>query len=105
MTIVEFCGEYPKLMHMAQPDSWASICRHGLLSTRVIADRLGLVPEERFALLSERRKTSKSYPGFTVRDQRPMDAKLAGCLDDGTTPIHQEKEEEVLFERSSFDRD
>ncbi len=73
---------------MADSESWSSICTHGLLSTKAIADEhLKLSGHERFKLLSEHRKDRMIYPGFKIRDQRPMNTSmLTKVLQDGTSP-------------------
>lgn len=71
---------------MASADAWESICALGLLSTEEITKHLKLPEAERGAILSQHRQVSSRHGTFTIRDQRPIDAKLARVLDDGTTP-------------------
>lgn len=80
---------HPVLYHMADARNWASILRHGLLSTSALLDRCGVSGERRDALeASHRPATTRlgSESGVVyVRDQHPLDpAALAGCLDDLT---------------------
>lgn len=80
---------HPVLYHMADARNWASIERHGLLSTSSLLDRCGVFGEQRDALESSHRPTTVALPNpdgpVFVRDQHPLDpAALAGCLDDVT---------------------
>lgn len=80
---------HPVVYHMADARNWASILRHGLLSTSTLLDRCGVSGERRDALESSHRPTTVVLPNpdgpVFVRDQHPLDpAALAGCLDDLT---------------------
>lgn len=83
---------YPRLFHMAEKDSWASIRRHGLLSTAAILDLLDVPSDSRRQFESEHRPkkvtVGNSEGGsFVLRDQKPMnDERLNWCLRDGLRP-------------------
>lgn len=74
----------PTLFHMAEPDSWPSIRRHGLLSTAALVARFGGGSAQGGA---RRAEGVVLAPGVTLRDQKPMDdAGLRRCLRDGLVP-------------------
>jgi uncharacterized protein DUF7002 len=81
---------YPLLYHMAEVGSWASISRHGLLSTRSLIDLFEVDDETREAILRARRAQSvplehSVHGAAVVRDQIPLsEARLATCLIDMT---------------------
>jgi hypothetical protein len=81
MEIAEFCDKYPKLMHMANADAFASIREHGLLSTQAITELADIDEEDRRAILYSVRKTPTPAGKFLIRDQRPMNGKLKYVLD------------------------
>ena len=78
---------YPCLYHMAELGSWASIQRHGLLSTEALLDVFEVANEKRIPILTQQRKqdiaiTHQEYGRAVVRDQKPLNrAKLERCLD------------------------
>lgn len=82
---------YPKLFHMADPEAWPGIARHGLLSTQALLDLYEVPEPQRRRLLGQHRPRSVplSHPlhgAAVVRDQKPLHpGKLAACLTDGTT--------------------
>jgi hypothetical protein len=76
-----FVARYPRIWHMAEADSWESVCRHGLLSTSALLDRFEVDGEERVALESARRPRSVtiSHPVHgtaTIRDNIPLLEKV-----------------------------
>jgi len=88
----ELIHDCPRLYHMAEPGSWPSIQKLGLLSTTALLDVYGVSGAERTAIESARRSTSVRVEALglssaVVRDQLPMtDAGLQRCLTDGLTP-------------------
>ncbi|WP_407528489.1 DUF7002 family protein [Methylobacterium oryzisoli] len=105
MTEQDLVETYPRLWHMAEAGSWASIRANGLLSTRALLDLYGVAGAAREAILSRRRPDSVTLrraglPDAVVRDQKPMsDAGLRACLDDGLTPAQWY---EILNEKVFF---
>lgn len=81
---------YPELYHMAEDGSWPSIQRHGLLSTRALADAWGIQAPRRDAIVGEVRGESlviehPEYGTAVIRDQKPInEAALADALVDMT---------------------
>jgi hypothetical protein len=78
---------------MAADDSWASIRRHGLLSTSALLDLFEIVGEQREALETRHRPKSISiqhpiHGTALIRDQKPMtDESVRRALaDTGLTP-------------------
>lgn len=90
--LTELLQDCPVLYHMAERGSWASIRRHGLLSTSGLLDLYGISGVEREAIEARRRTTNveiqrASLGRAVVRDQKPMDdLGLTRCLQDGLTP-------------------
>jgi hypothetical protein len=82
----EFVLHYPKLFHMAEPGSWPSIERYGLLSTDSLLNLIGLAEPVRSEIRSQHRPTSRSFElagaeKITFRDQIPMrPSALRKCL-------------------------
>jgi hypothetical protein len=82
----------PTLYHMAERGGWASIQRHGLLSTSTLLERWEIVAHRRKAIEKTRRQESVviDHPTLgraVLRDQKPMDdTSLERCLRDGLTP-------------------
>lgn len=75
--IHEFAELYPNLYHMAESGSWASIQRHGLLSTSALLDLFEKSGPRREALESQWRAecemiSHRIHGEAVVRDQRPM---------------------------------
>lgn len=83
---------YPRLYHMAHVGAWASIERHGLLSTSALLDLFEIEGERREQLESSRRLKSEEinhpiHGRALLRDQIPLnESKLAKALQDGLTP-------------------
>ncbi len=81
---------YPRLYHMAERDSWPSIERHGLLSTRALIDLFEIEEPRRSRILSQRRPASETldhplHGRAVVRDQIPLRVEpLRRCLTDMT---------------------
>jgi hypothetical protein len=80
---------HPSLYHMADARNYASIERHGLLSTSALLDRLGVSGDARVPAEAAHRPETLALPGpdgtVFVRDQHPLEpAALAACLDDLT---------------------
>lgn len=71
---------------MAEPGTWPSIRRHGLLSTSALLNLYGITGEQRRRIESCRRPESivirhETYGPAVVRDQKPMSEKaLRKCL-------------------------
>jgi hypothetical protein len=82
---------YPRLFHMAEAGSWASISRHGLLSTTALLDLFGVDGTQRHAIESRRRGETltirhSEYGEAAIRDQKPLvESRLERCLV-GMTP-------------------
>lgn len=87
----DFIAKYPSLWHLADEASWASIQRHGLLSTAEISRRWEVPADDREALLSCRRPTlvTLTHPDLglaVLRDQHPLsEERLAPALTGGMT--------------------
>lgn len=87
----ELARIYPLLYHVAEEGAWDSIRRNGLLSTSALLDLHEVRGQERSAMESEHRPTSRriehaAYGMAVIRDQRPLnEAKLRKCLV-GMTP-------------------
>lgn len=71
-----------RVYHLAEAENWPSIQQHGLLSTRVLLDRVGLQGAGRAAIEREHRAARTILPtGVVIRDQKPMPpAALKRCL-------------------------
>jgi hypothetical protein len=88
----EFIERYPRLWHMAELGSWASIQAHGLLSTSALLDLFEIKGEQRIALEEEHRPQSVTIEhtvhGIAViRDQKPLsESILARRLNDDLQP-------------------
>lgn len=87
LTYERFIERFPRLYHLAYAENWPLIQQHGLLSTQSLLELFLVSPEEREALLSQRRAQSVKirHPEHgweaTVRDQHPLnEKKLRGCL-------------------------
>jgi len=92
ITPAELSKIHPTLFHMAEPDTWESIEKNGLLSTSALLDRFCVkAPERKKIELSNRRSSVEiahpQYGKVTIRDQIPMtDKALERCLEDMTVP-------------------
>src|SRR5665811_605720 len=90
MDPAKIAADYPRLYHMAEQGSWASIERHGLLSTGSLLDLFEVEEPERGEILRRRRPASVHLKHAThgeavVRDQIPLsETRLAACLSDMT---------------------
>lgn len=90
-----FLEKHPKLVHLAHADSWASIERHGLLSTEEIVRRWKVPSDDHDAILRQRRTTSRLllHPELgqaVVRDQLPInEAGLRTALVDSGMTVAQ----------------
>lgn len=86
ITATELYKRYPVLYHMASFDSWLSITRHGLLSTKSLLNLFEVPEPRRTELLTKQRRTSveithPKHGKAVIRDQKPLSAKnLARCL-------------------------
>jgi hypothetical protein len=104
---------HPTLYHMTACGGWASIQKHGLLSTAALVSRSTLPGEEHDTVLSTRRPSNIPLEGegglrAVIRDQRPIDEqKLTACLLDGLAPQdwHRLLNKKVFFwlDRSRVD--
>jgi hypothetical protein len=90
MNATAIVNHYPRLYHMAELGSWASVKRHGLLSTRALVDLFEVRDPLRLELLQQRRPESvrlrhEKHGEAVVRDQIPLREKpLRACLTDMT---------------------
>ncbi|MEX2197066.1 MAG: hypothetical protein WD844_17475 [Thermoleophilaceae bacterium] len=90
MDPAEIVRHYPRLYHMAELGSWASVKRHGLLSTRALIDLFEVKEPLRSQILRQRRPEClelrhPEHGAAVVRDQIPLrEGPLRGCLTDMT---------------------
>lgn len=90
VTPEELANLYPRLYHMAEPGSWESIRKYGLLSTSSLLTLFGIDSNMRREI--EMRRRSKSYEikeaehgRAVIRDQKPIvESKLQAALQDCT---------------------
>jgi hypothetical protein len=85
----ELARLYPRLYHMAEMDSWDSICRHGLLSTSALLSLFAVEGEARRRVEACRRESPEVIRHQTlghvvIRSQKPiietkLEAALEGC--------------------------
>jgi hypothetical protein len=90
VTPEQLAKAYPKLYHMAEPETWGSIKKHGLLCTSALLDLFEVDGMARKTIEEEKRPESvpinhAKYGRVTIRDQKPLDAKLVNSLQ-GCTP-------------------
>src|SRR6202007_3065871 len=77
---------------MAEPGSWDSIRKLGLLSTSALLDFCGIVGDERRRIERQRRAKAvllpcKKHGTILIRDQKPVsDFASQKCLTGGMTP-------------------
>lgn len=76
----ELIHRYPLVYHMAEPGSWDSIQKHGLLSTTALLDLFEITGQERYKIESQWRKecltiTHPVHGKAVIRDQKPMPDK------------------------------
>ena len=85
-TIDELVNKYPRLFHMAESGTWASIQEHGLLSTTALLDLFKVEEPRRRRIEAEWRHESESIaPSVIIRDQKPMSPRsLENVLEDMT---------------------
>lgn len=82
---------YPKVFHMAEPQAWPMIERHGLRSTQALLDLFEIPTATQQVLTRAHRPKGvpiahPEHGSAVVRDQIPLHPrKLAACLQDGTT--------------------
>jgi len=92
VTPEELARQYPRLYHMAAQGSWASILRHGLLSTSALLDLFDIRGQGRDRLERQHRPESVRifhpvHGTAEIRDQKPMDdIGLKRALCDNLTP-------------------
>jgi hypothetical protein len=90
MDPADIAAAYPRLYHMAEQGSWASVERHGLLSTSSLLDLFDVREPQRGEILRRRRPESvplkhSTHGEAVVRDQIPLsESRLAACLSDMT---------------------
>ncbi len=90
--IDKFVEKHPKLYHMAEAGSWASIRKYGLLSVAALLDLFEIKGKRRSELLSQWRPDSVpiEHPSFgvaVIRDQHPLPTeKLEKVLEEGLSP-------------------
>jgi hypothetical protein len=86
----ELAKLYPRLYHMAEPDSWESICKYGLLSTSSLLTLFGINGAARQEIEACRRSnsyeiTDAEHGRAVIRDQKPIiESKLKAALQDCT---------------------
>lgn len=91
ISVSQFISHYPRLYHMAEADTWASIKRYGLLSTSALLDLFQITGSRRLAIETTHRPESvvisdPQMGSVVIRDQKPLkESTLANCLC-GTTP-------------------
>ncbi|MGD1952881.1 MAG: hypothetical protein ACFB14_25035 [Leptolyngbyaceae cyanobacterium] len=92
MTLNELADLHPYLFHVTTPGAWASICQHGLLSTKRLLALFEVDQALRQRLQTSRRAAAVSlyheqYGNVVLNDNLPLSEKaLLHCLDDGLTP-------------------
>jgi hypothetical protein len=80
----------PRLYHMAEPETWESIKKYGLLSTSALLDKFEVAGKPRFDIESSHRPNSveikhSQYGTINIRDQKPMsESALLKCLNKST---------------------
>lgn len=85
-------ARFPALYHMAYKNSWPSIQRHGLLSTKALCDLFDVDPVQRTALELHHRPESvpiyhPDHGMAVIRDQKPLtEAGLQRALLDDLEP-------------------
>lgn len=91
MTPEQLIALYPRIYHMAEAGSWASIRKHGLLSSNEVTRRSGVKGPAAVGLRRGHRpaKVPVNVPGIGVvvlRDQIPMaPARIQRALPNGVT--------------------
>jgi hypothetical protein len=77
LTAEYLATRWPRLFHMAEADSWASIQQHGLLSTTALLDLYEVTGPERDVIESVRRPESVRiehpiHGTAWIRDNKPI---------------------------------
>ncbi len=77
VTPIELAALYPKLYHMAEPDTWEKINQAGLMCTSAILDQCKISGEARNALELNKRECKKTVEHpilgqIFLRDQKPL---------------------------------
>lgn len=92
MTLEELAAKHPRLFHVTEPGSWASIRQHGLLSSEELLRRAGFAEAEVASRIRRLRPSPEVVQGTLIgpvvlNDNSPLnEKKLAGCLEDGLAP-------------------
>ena len=91
MDIDQFVARYPRLYHMAEAGSWASIQQNGLLSTSALLDLFEVTGRERLTIESQWRSRSMTiahrlHGTAVIRDQKPMPPESLERVLVNTTP-------------------
>jgi uncharacterized protein DUF7002 len=87
MTHIELLQNYPRLYHMAEAGTWASIFKHGLLSTTALLDLFEVPMAHRTLIESSHRPACVTiahpiHGTAVIRDQKPMrESTLLTCLE------------------------
>lgn len=90
VTPEELAKIYPRLYHMAEPGSWESIRKYGLLSTSSLLTFFGIDGPARQEIETHRRNKSHEirhakHGRAVIRDQKPIvESKLKAALQDCT---------------------
>lgn len=90
LTTAYIASRWPRLFHMAEAGSWASIQRYGLLSTSALLDLFEIQGSEREVLESRRRPYSvaiehPTYGTAWIRDNRPINETVLRRTLEGMT--------------------
>lgn len=86
VTPTELAKQYPRLYHMAEPNTWESIRKHGLLSTSSLLTLFGVAGETRRSIELRRRPEARvvehpAHGRVVIRDQKPIvESKLMAAL-------------------------
>src|SRR5262245_33740253 len=91
MKVADLIARYPRLYHMAEAGTWASIKARGLLSTSAVLDLHGITGAHRVALermhRPEKVTVGNGSGAIVLRDQKPMAPdRLQQGLEDQITP-------------------
>lgn len=89
--IERFSARYPRLYHMAESGGWASVRKHGLLSTSALLDLFEIDGAKRREIESEWRPNivpieHPIHGAAAIRDQWPMPPEHLAAGLDGITP-------------------
>lgn len=87
MDVSTFTRHFPRLYHLTFASNLPSIREHGLLSAQALSDLYRFSPEERDAVLKQRRRCIQQLHGITLRDQHAaQESKMKSCLVGVTVP-------------------